>query len=218
MARVEAARGQFGDNTFTVKSRGGDAVYAKYLTDDAGDYIIDPITQYPYIVPADYDMAASIQRYVDAAEKAKSTPDPDFSDTSDRVSEYSLLYSTFKQGGDGDLQRTYNGTSSLNPNDFVPDFTDAASFNFGMTGAALGLTGNEVLAGGGLYNYLRSQKPDGGNIITDGEFYNNPSNVTSIGVGISAFFGDLTHGSASPEDEAKGRSLYDMLLRMGEVR
>jgi hypothetical protein len=54
------AIGQFGPNNFTVLSVKGTVVDAKYLMDSVGaNYIIDPNTGKPYIVPRDYDPGAT---------------------------------------------------------------------------------------------------------------------------------------------------------------
>ena len=54
---------QYGPDNFSVTNDLGSLVAAKYLTDANGQYIIDPLTQKPYIVPADYDPARVIAQF-----------------------------------------------------------------------------------------------------------------------------------------------------------
>jgi len=54
-------------NSVTVKSRSGVSVAAKYLQDQSGNFVINPLTKVPYVVPADYDLAGTQKRYSEAA-------------------------------------------------------------------------------------------------------------------------------------------------------
>jgi subtilisin-like proprotein convertase family protein/Ca2+-binding RTX toxin-like protein len=176
--------GQFGKDSFSVQTKDGKLVAAKWLNDGLGSYIIDPQTDQPFMVPADYDMKASIERFKKVRE------DYDASALSVRTSLYSDIYENFRQSGAGDLQRFYNGTSHATGADFVPSFTNAASFNFGLIATVLGLTETEVIGGGGLYNLYKSFRAGGQNIKTEGEWWNNEPNVISIKTGMSIIFPD----------------------------
>lgn len=66
----KAGSGLFGDDNFTVQARDGSYVPAKYLVDSNGDYVMDPNTGQPLIVPADF-VASEIQaRYAQYASDA----------------------------------------------------------------------------------------------------------------------------------------------------
>jgi hypothetical protein len=177
-------QGQFGKDSFTVQTKDGTLVAAKWLSDGLGNYVMDPQTDQPFMVPADYDMKASIEHFKKVRE------DYDASSLSFRNSLYSVVYETFRQSGVGDLQRSYNGASHTTGDGFVPSFTNAASFNFGLISTVLGLTETEIIGGGGLYNLYKSFRPGGQNIKTEGELWNNEPNVISIKTGMSIIHPD----------------------------
>ncbi|SED72543.1 Regulatory P domain of the subtilisin-like proprotein convertase [Pseudomonas costantinii] len=184
MAKLTLMQEQFGKDRFDVLTKDGKLVAAKWLNDGLGSYVMDPQTDRPYVVPADYDMNASIEQF------KKIRAEYDGSLTSTRVSLYKDIYETFRQSGVGDLQRSYNGESHATGADFVPSFTNAASFNFGLISTVLGLTETEVIGGGGLYNLYKSFRPGGQNIKTEGEWWNNEPNVISIKTGMSIIHPD----------------------------
>src|SRR4029077_9901199 len=95
------------------------------------------------------------------------------------IDAYAMMFFAFKRGGPEDLQRAYNDING-NP---VPDgnvvsFQDIASIHYGATAAAAGLSRQDALYYGGLYNAKLS---DG--TITTGEAGNNPLNAESIPFG-----------------------------------
>jgi hypothetical protein len=63
--------GQYGADNFFVTANDGSQVAAKYLKDANGQYVIDLLTERPYIVPADYDPAAVIARFSKIKAKLK---------------------------------------------------------------------------------------------------------------------------------------------------
>jgi hypothetical protein len=60
-----------------------------------------------------------------------------------------------RQGGPWDLQRSYNGQSNAL---FASLFTSAASYTYGLIGAAAGFSPTTLMAGGGMYNLLMNPK------------------------------------------------------------
>lgn len=184
MAKLTLMQGQFGKDDFFVQTKDGKFVAAKWLNDGHSSYIIDPQTDQPFMVPADYDMRGSIEHF------KKIRDDYDASMFSTRTSLYTEIYNTFRQSGVGDLQRSYNGASHSTGADFVPSFTNAASFNFGLISTVLGLTETEVIGGGGLYNLYKSFRAGGEKIKTEGEWWNNEPNVISIKTGMSIIHPD----------------------------
>lgn len=184
MAKLTLMQGQFGKDDFSVQTKDGKLVAAKWLNDGAGNYVIDPQTDQPFMVPADYDMQASIEHFKKVREEY------DASTFSTRRVLYENVYETFRQSGIGDLQRSYNGASHTTGADFVPSFTNAASFNFGLISTVLGLKEIEVIGGGGLYNLYKSFRAGGEKIKTEGEWWNNEPNVISIKSGMSIIHPD----------------------------
>jgi hypothetical protein len=68
------ATGQFGPPLFSVLSKEGAVVNAKWLTDNTGSsYIIDPNTGRPYVVPRDYDPSATAGMRRRAARRGSDT-------------------------------------------------------------------------------------------------------------------------------------------------
>ncbi len=149
-------------STFYVLSKNGNQVKAKYLFDSNGNPVIDPVTNDPYIVPADYDPQVTIDHFHEVLVHSYDNVNPDNPDFGAKLNVYQALVDYFKQGAPGDLQRYYNGSRG----DFVPAFTDAASFNFGLGGAAANVPDTEIYAGGGLYNFWNSLHPGGEYINT----------------------------------------------------
>ena len=77
MPTVPAA-GQFGPDQFTVQSLKGQTVDAKFLRDTTGqNYIIDPLSQRPYVVPLNYNPAATAAYFANKANEALATAVPD---------------------------------------------------------------------------------------------------------------------------------------------
>lgn len=165
MTNASNEAGQYGADRFTVKSRAGVDVDATYLTDLNGKYVIDGLTGKPYIVPADYNPKALIEKFTEIRFASYSGWPSEHAEVGARSRLYATLYETFKQGGVGDLQRHYNG-SNHGADGFVPAFTNAASFNFGLIGAVLGISSIEIKAGGSLYNLYNSLKSGGEKIDT----------------------------------------------------
>jgi hypothetical protein len=128
--------GQFGPPLFSVLSKKGVVVGAKWLTDSTGaSYIIDPNTGRPYIVPRDYDPSAIAVYFSKKLKDTLAGPTLDDRGSSrGQTSIYRELENAFRQGGWGDLQRLPTDKS-----DFVPAFTAAASFNLGVAAAAGGV-------------------------------------------------------------------------------
>jgi len=127
----------FDPNNIPVEVRGGGWTVGKFLTDQNGNYIINPLNGMAFVVPKDFSLEKAI-------EFGRSLGGH-YLDTSNVFSE---LYRAVKPNGPWDLQRSYNGGSG----EFVSAFTDGASFVYGVIGRAAGLPETVILMGGGKYN------------------------------------------------------------------
>jgi hypothetical protein len=192
MTTIADGTGGFGPDNFLVPVYGSTVptVPAKWLVDPNGDYVIDPVTNKPYIVPADYNPTAAIQRGASIANLANQSADPSGALAI-------LLYTDAHAGGPDDLQRSYNG--SVDQTD-VPLFKDAASYSYALVASAAGLTPTEVMQAGGAYNGIKQAANEVAqtfgfqlfnNLNTSGPYYNNPDNAKNISAGISAFQSQL---------------------------
>ncbi len=177
------------ETTFTFKSEVKATVNGKwnvvgyvdstYLKVD-GEYIINPETGNPYIVPVGYNPQDTINRFVKF-------------DQGNTV--YQNLYQ-YKTSGDFDLQRNFNGEKF---GGFVKDYTPIASFDFGLAVSAGGLDETTGEIGGGAVNlknaiitslekwatHSTTKIPD-----TSGDFFNNPANIPNIEKGYSFYPSD----------------------------
>jgi hypothetical protein len=147
------ATGQFGPPLFSVLSKKGVVVAAKWLTDNTGaSYVIDPNTGRPYIVPRDYDPSATAVYFSNKLQDTWVGPTLDDRGASTaQTSIYKELKDAFRQGGWGDLQRPLADKS-----DVVDAFIPAASFNLGVAAAAGGVSASEAVFFGGAYNVLQN--------------------------------------------------------------
>lgn len=98
-----------------------------------GEYIINPLTGNPYIVPAGYNPQNTIDKFIKLDEENKV---------------FEGLYQ-YKTSGILDLQRGFNGTKF---DGFVTDYTPIASFDFGLAVSAGGLSVTTGEIGGGVIN------------------------------------------------------------------
>jgi hypothetical protein len=158
--------GQFGPDHFTVKSRGGTAVDAQFLTYN-GNYVLGPDGS-PYVVPADFNLEQFMEKYSSL-------------DNQSLTQDYTTLLDNFRQYGSDDLQRSYDGYTATNLDGFVAAFTPAASFIFAVGCENMGISIIESATGGGLYN-LRNSLTDP-NLDTSGAMFNNPNNFLNIILG-----------------------------------
>ncbi|AGS25816.1 hypothetical protein [Rhizobium etli] len=215
------------NNKFTVYDAKGNPVDAKYLTDIYGNYVLSPRTGNPLIVPYDYDPTAEIQfgqslqtnaiNRTDAGHALETgyvlngyvlSVDPDADAIRDILtSRDSLkeLAAAFKAGAPHDLQRSYNGQVN---GPFVQDFLEAASFNFGLVGAAAGYDSQTLIEGGGIYNAAKYLKGEQVTLGPPSDFFLNPEDVEPIRAG-SAAFGTTLYGAPVelPSDEPQVLSL-----------
>lgn len=171
---------QFG-SVPVVKDIKGNIVASKWLQDDLGNYLLDPTTKKPYIVPSDFDLSAFIDKYAAMHKLPLGQTLGPFMDN-------------FQHGRVDDLQRSYNG--QLNSN-FVADFRPAASFILGLAGEAAGLSSWVPVLGGGIFNvknYVAQLWDDfSSSIKISGEFGNNPPNDRNIREG-ERFYSMLAQG------------------------
>src|SRR5215216_5201374 len=152
-----AANGQFGRDEFLVFSKDGVAGQAKYLKDASGqNYVLNPNTGEPYIVPRNYSPSATSNYFRGKFNQFYSPPltdtatlPPLFPEWKQKI--YNELNAAFKQGGWGDLQRPF-----ADKTDVVPEYIDAASFNLGAAAAGGNITALEAIIGGGLYNIRKN--------------------------------------------------------------
>jgi hypothetical protein len=88
-----------------------------------------------------------------------------------------------------DLQRNYNGISSVGGKGFVGEFRDVASWDLGFSAAAKGISLETTLWSGGKVNQI--VKIFNPKINTGGEndWGNNPRNAKNITNGFNAYFG-----------------------------
>ena len=182
--------GRYEADQLFVKDRRGNNVAAKYLKDTNGNYIMDGSTGRPYVVPADFNLDAVIAKY-----KRPDWQTLEPIDIATRLETYAKLYQNFQTGQPDDLQTAYNGKVGASR---VKDFRPAASYVFGAACSAAGLTLHECMAGGGVYNYIKSEKPDS-KIDVSGVFGNNPDNVQDIEQGYRSQF-DPNGPQPSPMD------------------
>jgi hypothetical protein len=198
---------------FTVKSNGGTDVAAKWLKNPSGGYIIDPITDKPYIVPANYDPLNTINKYSLVAENANRS-----GIGIDKILKATELVNGFAPGWPGsvdDLQRSYNGyigqknggvAGGRSDADFVSDFRDAASFNVGLACAAVGASQSDCLAGGGIAKIAASIMNLRNQLGSVTDFLNPADNAANIRTGFDAFsttgFGPITVAPLTPPSPA----------------
>src|SRR5947209_1218309 len=173
--------GQFGPDSFEVFSNSGVPVAAKYLKDAAGNnYIIDPVTNAPYVVPTIYNPAETAayfgNLFQQVLDKASATGEL----VGSQPIIYPELYNAFKTGGWGDLQRPF-----ADKTDVVSAFIPAASLNLGIGAAAGGVSALEAVIGGGVWNLL--QNWDDPKVEKGWEFGNNPANPPHIRDGAEQF-------------------------------
>jgi hypothetical protein len=83
--------GIFDPESFTVYSRGGSPVSAKYLRDKDGNYILKKDGT-PYVVPADFNLAEFIDRYAGLSSSSNAT-------SVGRAVTYSIFVDAFRRGG-----------------------------------------------------------------------------------------------------------------------
>jgi hypothetical protein len=170
--------GQFGPETFPVRSKKGVVVDAKWLTDNTeASYIIDPNTGKPYIVPRNYDPTATAVYFSNKLEDISTSPTlDDRGAATAQPSIYRELENAFRQGGWGDLQRPLADKS-----DVVEAFIPAANF----AAAAGGVSAAEAVFFGGAYNVLKNGPLK---LINNPlEFGNNPDNPSHIRDGADQF-------------------------------
>jgi hypothetical protein len=181
--------GQYGADCFFVSSvdtpKTGIYVAAKYLKDAKGEYVIDPKTLKPYIVPADYDPAAVIARFIsEAANLWTATKGANFLPgvigpvarmASYETALHEYFAYQFYTGHPSDIQRSYNGLTGAPP---VPDFINAASYSLGLATFAAGLPVSDSQLGGGALNtwtWIRNKILRENAINIDGRFNNGMS-------------------------------------------
>lgn len=146
----------------TITNRSGQTISAKWLTDQNGNYIIDPLTSKPYLVSADFDF----QKFVTLFQNAKAYADT-FPSSVERSGFIAGILLRFAPGAEFDIQRSYGGVVPgyfEGGSRFVSAFTDAANFVYGVACNTVGLTQNECLAGGGaakLVSATLSSQPVG---------------------------------------------------------
>jgi hypothetical protein len=168
--------GTFTTGTFYVQARDGSDVAAKYLRDDFGNFIMQPGMNQPFIVPANFDVHEALNVF----SSMHLTP-IDVLEGNGVAQVVLELYNDFKTvpgGARFDIQRYYNGQHS---NTFVPAFTPAANWLYGISAAAAGLDPNTALLASGASNVKNSWSNS--NIDTSGYAGNPLLNVPNIVAG-----------------------------------
>jgi hypothetical protein len=141
----------FNNQTFQVQ--------AKTIVDGFGRDVVSANGQKIWF-PLDFDPAAAIG----FGKSIVAVATNDLGQTAGNILFSGLdLIDAVQAGGRWDLQRSYNGVVN---GPFAEVFTPAASYTFGLIGAAAGYPEVLLQAGGGLYN-LRNiyDRPDGRHIF-----------------------------------------------------
>jgi hypothetical protein len=198
MPDLVPANGQFGDDDLLAYSeKTKTAVRAKYLRDNSSEnYIIDPTTSKPYVVPENYNPDKTIGYFSDRLKEAVFNPLADVMGPGASMASllYPQLYHAFQQGGWGDLQRPLPDKT-----DFVEAFRPAASFNYGVAAAAAGLPTEGAVIAGGAYNAWKNPGKAFSSFINNPEeFGNNPGNVSHIQDGADYFNQGIFGASPDP--------------------
>jgi hypothetical protein len=204
----------------TVYANSNKPVPAKYLEIN-GEVIRGPSGD-PYIVPADFDWNTYMGKFERLKHSLETAENVDRSHPDEIVRAggyasmvYTFLYDQFHAAWPArpsDVQRTYNGYAGKGEGDFVAAFTPAASFLYGAACAALGLSEEECLAGGGAQNILSARaarrKGQAGAIDTSGKYYNAPINVPHIENGWNAYTNGVSAsgGASRKADTSPGHS------------
>ena len=204
----------------TVYANSNKPVPAKYLEIN-GEVIRGPSGD-PYIVPADFDWNTYMGKFERLKHSLETAENVDRSHPDEIVRAggyasmvYTFLYDQFHAAWPArpsDVQRTYNGYAGKGEGDFVAAFTPAASFLYGTACAALGLSEEECLAGGGAQNILSARaarrKGQAGAIDTSGKYYNAPINVPHIENGWNAYTNGVSAsgGASRKADTSPGHS------------
>lgn len=161
-------------------------VRAKTIVDRFGNDVID-VEGNKIWFPENFDPAAAITFGRSLASEST-------------VNAAQALRHAVRQGGPWDLQRSYNGQSNAL---FASLFTSAASYTYGLIGAAAGFSPTTLMAGGGMYNLLMNPKTAGPN------FGNNPNNPPFISKGVQDFFAS-SYGSPAiiPDNSFQGSPAF----------
>jgi hypothetical protein len=201
------------DLIFYVKNNGGQLVPARFLTYN-GQYVSDPMSFTAtstsiytqdgtavqnanpngyLIVPADYTIDGAISFATQVGDQLyDSSTSTSGMDSAGGAGNYmaaaGMMISAFIPNGPQDLQRSYPESSGVNPDCFVPAFTDAASFNLGVISEYSGFGESSALLGGGTLNLLHKFFKPG--IDISGTDFNTPNNTNSIAAG-AAFADNL---------------------------
>jgi hypothetical protein len=159
-------------------------VPAKVLRDPAGRAIVDPTTGLPVIVDENFDLDRAIAF-------GRSLRDPPIDPYSQnrlidkKAAVYGAMIHAFQEGGPLDVQRSYNNKVGGGKPEYVKAFRPAASYIYGLVARAAGLSPDEIIAGGGLYNLLKKWSNPDQDI--SGPWFNAPPNVPWIEEGMKAY-------------------------------
>ncbi|MCA7953310.1 hypothetical protein LGM43_23870 [Burkholderia seminalis] len=211
---------------FYVKNRAGQLIQATFLSyngsyvndpnkstaqnapiyDVAGNQISNANPNGYLIVPANYRIADSLAFANQVAGGLANTANDQGATLG-----LSMMVAAFVPNGSQDLQRTYPGSTGVNPDDFVSAFTSAASFNFGLISTASGVGETTALQGGGALNLFNSLFNS--RINTSGLDGNNPANVLSIDAGsnLATQIGASQPANSTTDIAASIASLSDQL-------
>ncbi len=150
------------------------------LTDPLGNPVIDPCTGQPYVAPLGYDPLNTANQYGSYAFPS--------------INALGQLVNDFQSGGQNDLQRVDpNGQPySTSPKEWVPDYQDVASFNFGVACASAGIPEQIALMGAGAYNLYERTKNHQVNV--GGAVFNNPRNASNIESGYRYYYQHIAPG------------------------
>ena len=197
---------------FFVRSNAGQLVAAKFLSYN-GSYVVDPNAATAtgtkiydangsliahanpsgyLIVPENYTIDGTLvfANQVGAQFSNTGTVGSTIAGTTAALGMMTLAY---VPNGSHDFQRTYPGSTGVNPDCFVGGFTDAASFDLGLVAGYSGIGKQAALTGGGLLNLFHKVRKS--NIDISGADFNTAVNANSINAG--AQFADQLMSSSS---------------------
>ena len=176
MPELMPANGQFGNDYFPVMSTKGAVVRARFLKDNIGEnYVIDPTTSKPYVVPQNYDPNKTIEDFSNRM-KELVNPLPDAMALGDNIEAiFPYLYDAYQRGGRNDLQRPLPDKT-----DVVTEFVPGGSFDYGLATATLGIpTEPAVAAGGAYYLFTHPAIPTNYEMLRD-DITNLPNYLTNF--------------------------------------
>lgn len=171
----------------------GNTQEAKYMRDDNGNYIIDPNTNAPLIMPAHFDLKAFIAEYQAMQQQVTNAVaaglDYQTVENLRLANQVTLGIEMFPKypGSKWDLQRNYNGLAATSVVGFVKDFRNGGNWLYGVAQGILKTKPQEAAALAGALNL--TSKLRNWDVNIDGPYGNNYRNYNSLMKGIADWTG-----------------------------